>query len=309
MFRTLLTFDNLFRLVVMVLIGIVGIVALALSYDALFLLASQHGHEGWKAYAWPTLIDLPLVVFTLVMLYAQIRRMGGWTIASLLGLVLAYTGVTVYLNYLESDGSIEGIFVRVSAPVGLFVCTEVLRHLLRFEIERGGKVATLSDLKTQIKQANRDLHQLQQETEVKVQDVRVELNRLIDHKKEELAQVTAQRQPESATPVQIADTTKREAFKICAEWEAAGQSLNRKGAALARELSARLGRKVGRKTGRNLLNEYQEKRTEAEKNGNGPQNGAKWERVIEDLPLDDEGQDALKKSVEHFQDGRRGAES
>jgi hypothetical protein len=146
----MITFDNIFRLIVLTLVALVGIVALALSYDALYLLASQHGHDGWKAYAWPALIDLPLVVFTLAMLYAQIRAIGRWTIASFLGLVLAYTGLTVYLNYLESDGSIEGVFVRVSAPVGLFVCTEVLRHLFKFEIDRKVKLDTLATLTAKV---------------------------------------------------------------------------------------------------------------------------------------------------------------
>jgi hypothetical protein len=144
------TFDTIFRAVVIALVGIVALVALALSYDALYLLASQYGHTGWKAYAWPALIDLPLVVFTLAMLYAQIRAIGRWTIASFLGLVLAYTGVTVYLNYLESDGSIEGVFVRVSAPVGLFVCTEVLRHLFKFELDRKVQLDTLATLTSKV---------------------------------------------------------------------------------------------------------------------------------------------------------------
>lgn len=290
----------------MALIGNVGLVALALSYDALYLLASQHGHAGWKAYAWPTLIDLPLVVFTLVMLYAQIRRMGNWTIVSLLGLVLAYTGVTVYLNYLESDGSIEGIFVRVSAPVGLFVCTEVLRHLLKFEIERKGTVSTLSELQTQLVETHNKLNWLHQETEVKVQDVRAELKQVIDDSKAELEQVTALPQPENSPPVQISSTTKREAFKICAEWEAAGQSLSRKGAALARELSLRLGRKVGRKTGRNLLHEYQSRETQVEKNGNGLEKGDQWEELIDALPMDDLGKEALRTSAERYHDGQSG---
>jgi hypothetical protein len=164
-------------------------------------------------------------------------------------------------------------------------------------------------LETHIGQATTELHHLQQVTEVKVQDVQAELKRLIDHSKKELGQVATPRPANGPKSVQISDTTKSEAFNICAEWEAAGQDLNRQGAALARELSARLGRKVGRKTGRNLLNEYQENKTAPPKNGNGLQNGAGRTRLSEALPLDDKGKEALKKSAEHFQDGPRGGAS
>lgn len=172
------TFDNIFRATVIALVGIVAIVALALSYDALYQMAEKHGHSGWKSYAWPALIDLPLVVFTVVMLYAQVKQMGGWTIAGLLGLVLAYTGATVYLNYLESDGSIEGVFVRVAAPVGLFVCTEVLRHLLKFEIDHKGKAMTLAQMTAHIDQAKTELDRLNVQTE---------------HRRQEAEQLTHQR--------------------------------------------------------------------------------------------------------------------
>ncbi|MEM7346375.1 MAG: DUF2637 domain-containing protein [Chloroflexota bacterium] len=310
--KTILTFDNIFRFIVIALVGVVGIVALALSYDALYLMASEHGHEGWKAYAWPTLIDVPLVVFTLTMLYAQIRRMSQRTIISLLGLVLAYTGVTVYLNFLESDGTIEGIFVRVSAPVGLFVCTEVLRHLLRFEIEQKGKQATLVELDTCITEARSNLHQLNQTVEDNVKQVQDELNRLMiqaNQSRGNLTQINAHNQTTETIPTKPSDETKQMAFIICAEWEAAGQSLNRKGAALARELSLRLGRTIGRKTGRNLLNAYLFREMGTEKNGNGSEKVSEWDWMTDPMVFDENDQDASDESVTIFYDRQLGGEA
>jgi len=258
-------------------VGIVGIVALALSYDALYQMASQHGHAGWKAYAWPTLIDLPLVVFTLAMLYAQIRRMSGWTIVSLLGLVLTYTGVTVYLNYLESDSSIEGVFIRVSAPVGLFVCTEVLRHLLRFEIEQGSKAKTLAQLTAQLETAQNDLDQL---------------NRQITQNKNELTQVRVQKEEvEIQKPADMSDETRECAFTILDEWKTRNINLNRKGAKLSREISKKLHRKISYQTGLSLLKEYQKIII---KQNSFHQNSF---HVVNTSPMNQADKDLLRKSI------------
>lgn len=137
-----------FKSVVVFLVASVGVLAFVLSYNALYLMASQHGHNGVLAFLWPLIIDLPLVVLTLVMLYGQVNRWSKQAIVTLLLLVIGYTILTGLLNYLESDGSLGGVIVRVSAPAGLFICTEVLRHLFKFEMERQAVLDSIEQLET-----------------------------------------------------------------------------------------------------------------------------------------------------------------
>jgi len=135
----------------------IAIGAFTLSYDALYAIGLAYGVKASIAWLWPLLIDLPLIVFTLAMLVAQLTRQ---SIKLWAGLVMLYTLATIAFNIAHAQQSALGWLVAIVAPVGLLLSTEALRHLARGTIERQAAVITLQELTHEVNTRRAELDTL-----------------------------------------------------------------------------------------------------------------------------------------------------
>lgn len=142
--------------------------ALVLSYDALYTTGVTYGIPSGKAWIWPLLIDLPLIVFTLALLVAQITLQ---SVKLWAGLVILYTIATVAFNLSHAQPSPLGWLVAVVAPVGLLLTTEALRHLAKMMIERQAIVETLAELDAKVDTRRQELNALLNQVVAKQQEL------------------------------------------------------------------------------------------------------------------------------------------
>jgi hypothetical protein len=133
-------------LTVAALTAAIALGAFTLSYDALYAIGLAYGVKASIAWLWPLLIDLPLIVFTLAMLTAQLTRQ---SVKLWAGLVMLYTLATIAFNIAHAQQTALGWLVAIVAPVGLLLSTEALRHLARGTIERQAIVISLQELTQQ----------------------------------------------------------------------------------------------------------------------------------------------------------------
>src|SRR5262245_54445429 len=124
---------NSLTVTVALLVFLIGAGAFTLSYDALYATGQANGIPMSKAWIWPLIIDIPLIVFTLAMLIFQIMRE---SIKLWAGLVILFTLATVIFNLSHAQDTPLGWTVAIVAPVGLLLTTEALRHLAKTIIER-----------------------------------------------------------------------------------------------------------------------------------------------------------------------------
>lgn len=148
---------NALTAAVALMVLLIGAGAFTLSYDALYATGAAYGLPPSKVWMWPLLIDLPLVVFTLAMLVAQITRQSIKLWAVLVGL---YTLATIGFNLSHAQPSPLGWFVAIVAPLGLLLTTEALRHLAKNIIERQAVVSSLAELTAQRDTLTADLNKL-----------------------------------------------------------------------------------------------------------------------------------------------------
>lgn len=132
----------------------IGSGAFVLSYDALYQTGLTNGIPSNKAWIWPLLIDLPLIVFTLALLVSQLMRSSAKLWASL---VILYTLATIGFNLSHAQQSILGYTVAIVAPIGLLLTTEALRHLAKSIIERQNIVSSMVELVAQYDGRQREL--------------------------------------------------------------------------------------------------------------------------------------------------------
>jgi hypothetical protein len=258
------------------------------------------------------LIDASLIVFSLAVVNAHLLSESTWKQWSLVGI---YTVATIGFNVAHAPAGLQAQIVAAIAPVSLFFSFELLMGQLKNTVKRKAVTRSITELTEYAASVQKKLNVLNAEAEQKQQTTQTELDRLdqqLNRAKEELSQARSQlreakQQATSQKPAEVSTETQAEAFKILAQWEAEGVNLNRKGAALSRELSTTLGRKVSRKTGSTLLNEYRKMGTTIPENGNGTEKQGTWEHLVDSLPMDETGKDALKRSAVSFTNETKGS--
>jgi hypothetical protein len=167
--------SNTLTLTVAALVAAIGAGAFLLSYDALYSTGLSNGTPARWAWIWPLLIDLPLIVFTVAMLSAQLTRQ---SIKLWAGLVLLYTLATVAFNLSHAQPTPLGWLVAIVAPVGLLLTTEALRHLAKGTIERAAAVQSLAELSALLDTRRADLDKLNGQIEqagVKLESLKADI--------------------------------------------------------------------------------------------------------------------------------------
>lgn len=182
------------------LVGILALLSFVLSYSALRDVAMSNGVTG--AYGilsliWPLIIDGALVVFALAVVRASLSKDGQiW----LWGLVLLFTGATIYFNVTHaSDTTLTARLVALMPPVALFLSFETLMSMVRNDVNRQSVTRSIAEL-SQERDAQR------QEWETERQTVTAEIERMSkqrDKLQVELSQLREDVSQEKMTPVQL----------------------------------------------------------------------------------------------------------
>lgn len=170
--------DKVISRSISVLVLAVSIIAFVLSYNALREVAANNGLADWRAYFWPLLIDFPLVVFSLAVLWANLNQMSARWPWFLVGL---FTAATITFNLIHAPDTLIARSVAVVAPLALFLSFETLVGMIRNEIKRGRALASLGELSGQVSATQDQLATLRQQVKTNVSrrdNLQAEIDRL-----------------------------------------------------------------------------------------------------------------------------------
>jgi hypothetical protein len=126
-----------------ILVALLAAGAFALSFDALQKLAHDHGVSMGLTWIWPLILDGAIVVFSLSVLRASLFRE---SVVYPMGLVACATAASLAFNVAHAE---EGTLAKLMAavpPLALFASFELVVRQIRSEVERGGCLASLSEL-------------------------------------------------------------------------------------------------------------------------------------------------------------------
>lgn len=275
-----------------------------LSYAGMYAVAVDAGYS-WLSFLWPLVTETAVVIFSLVYLVAKLK---GYENRWLMPLIVGCTALSVAFNVWHSPKA-DYLTRSVVAlpPLLLFASFKMWIWKIEQDTKRQGAIVGIDELNSRFTRLQLDLSDFEREADQKRQEAQTEL----DHLAQRVAQrqeALSQRQTSATKPADVSDETREIAFTILDEWTSQNVNLNRKGAKLAREMSSRLGRNVSRQTGLTLLKAYQKMTTAVEKNVNGTQKTGSLGRLVDALPLDDGGKEALKKSADRLHNGQQGGE-
>lgn len=165
--------------VVLFLVSLVTIISFVLSYEALWNFAIAGGKPERLAWLWPVIIDLPIVVFSVVALFAVSLGYNPWPFRLVVGLA---TALTVWFNYSYAISQDVSWQVYVTAPVMYFVSFEVLAWVIKVVSEKSVMVTGIAEISAK-------LGVLEAEYQSKKDNMESELKRL---NRERLAEIEAQ---------------------------------------------------------------------------------------------------------------------
>jgi hypothetical protein len=138
---------RLLSTVTAILVALLAAGAFALSFDALQKLARDHGVSVGLTWIWPLILDGAIVVFSLSVLRASLFRE---SVIYPMGLVACATAASLLFNMAHAE---EGALAKLMAavpPLALFASFELVVRQIRSEVERGGCMASLSELSVQM---------------------------------------------------------------------------------------------------------------------------------------------------------------
>lgn len=143
-------------------VAMIAASSFALSFTALYELASSNGiplHLGW---IWPLIVDVSMVIYTAAILVAQVQRRG----AKLpIALSVFYGLVTITGNLLHAPATLLGWFVAALPPISLILGSEVLRTMGHHIILQQASEANLKELDAHIQGREQGLDRLNEQIE------------------------------------------------------------------------------------------------------------------------------------------------
>lgn len=143
------TINRLFWFVALA-VCLIGLGSFALSFMALYALASDNGQPPGLAWIWPLIVDMSIVIYTAAILVAQLQRRP----AKLpIGLTIFYAIVTVAGNILHAPATPLGWFVASLPPLSLIFGTELLRTMGHYIIRQGDESAAVRQMAREVRLA------------------------------------------------------------------------------------------------------------------------------------------------------------
>jgi hypothetical protein len=140
-------FIKALAIVVFLFTGMITLISFALSYGILWDVALAGGKSIRMAWAWPLIIDLPIIVFSLVALFAIFLGYQPYVARML---VVAVTALTIYFNY--NHATTHGLSwpVTVTAPIMYFISFEVLAWMVKIVSERSISIRSIGVIEEQL---------------------------------------------------------------------------------------------------------------------------------------------------------------
>lgn len=173
---------NWLSVTVLFLVSTVTVISFILSYEALWNFALAGGKPQYLAWLWPVIIDLPIVVFSVVALFAVALGCNPWPFRLVVGLV---TAGTIWFNYSYAVSKGLSWEVYVTAPLMYFVSFEVLVWVIKIVSER-------SVLITKIAEISAKLGVLEIEYQSKKDNLESELGQLAEAKRSDLVNLESE---------------------------------------------------------------------------------------------------------------------
>lgn len=132
---------------VIALVSLITVISFVLSYEVLWSYALAGGKSDKLAWLWPVIIDLPIVVFSVVALFAVSLGYNPWPFRIVVGLV---TGGTVYFNYSYAISQGVSWQVYITAPIMYFVSFEVLAWVIKVVSERSVLITKMAEISAKL---------------------------------------------------------------------------------------------------------------------------------------------------------------
>lgn len=132
------------------LVVVADAAAFAGSYLGLFQWATNHGMAGWRAYAFPLMVDTFVAVGELALFVSAARlwsfrtRLGGWTVA-LIGLAASVAGNVYHAPTADIPTRLTWAVPPLAAAAALAVGLGILKSVARERRERRDVVAEAED--------------------------------------------------------------------------------------------------------------------------------------------------------------------
>ncbi len=135
-------------------VAFIGLGSFALSFVALYELATANGVPARLGWIWPLIVDVSMVIYTAAILVAQLQRRG----AKLpVALTIFYGVVTIAGNILHAPHTALGWFVASLPPLSLIFGSEMLRAMAHHNITHRAAVQTVAELQRQAQKIEESL--------------------------------------------------------------------------------------------------------------------------------------------------------
>lgn len=154
---------------VVLAVSLIALGSFALSFTALYALATENGTPALLGWIWPLIVDLSMVIYTAAILVAHLQRRG----AKLpIGLTIFYALVTITGNILHAPPTLLGWFVASLPPLSLIFGTEMLRAMAHHIILHKSSITTLAELTQQLDTRRAELDKLNRQIQDRLESLR-----------------------------------------------------------------------------------------------------------------------------------------
>jgi hypothetical protein len=205
------------------LVGTLALLAFILSYSSLQHLAATNGFGPLLSYLWPLLLDFAMIVFSLAILRANLRREAAWYPWTL---TTIFAGLATLGNVLDVTGLglppiLIAAGVKALAPVALVLAFELLMQMVKAELKRAAVVDSAADLTTRRDSLSADLERRQAEAAATITGLSRDIDELTARRaalQAELEALRRQKRRETKTPpTEVGEPTRLKAIEILTE--------------------------------------------------------------------------------------------
>jgi len=261
------------------LLTALALAAFVLSFAGMYAVAQDAGYS-WLAWLWPLTTETAVVIFSIVYLAAKLH---GYTNRWLMPLIIGCTALSVAFNVLHAPNAAHLTRAVVALPpLLLFAAFKTWIWKIELDTKRRATVTTLAALHAETEAARAGLDDLAGQRDTLTAEVDALIGKR-DTLESDISELQREkRQLKRNAPAGTSDATRARAYAILAERP------DISGSQLGRELgkSASLGRKLKR---------------EFEQETDNP--GDSWDELIDALPMDAPGKDALHRIKERAANG------
>jgi hypothetical protein len=175
------------------------------------------------SYLWPLLLDFAMIVFSLAILRANLRREPAWYPWTL---TTIFAGLATLGNVLDVTGLglpplLIAAGVKALAPIALVLAFELLMQMVKAELKRAAVINSVAELTARRDQLNADLDRQQEKAAATMTGLTRDINELTARREAlqaELDELRRQKRRETkAPPTEVSETTRVKAMEMLTE--------------------------------------------------------------------------------------------